>query len=90
VVCKQLGYSGAINFTIGSYFGVVPSLFAFDNVKCIGNETDLNDCPHLNDDDCSLEEGAGVICGTENGSYPSTTNQAWIDYTGLVKMFSVE
>ena len=54
-----------VPYQLRSHFGFVPTLFAFDNVKCIGNETSLNDCPHLDDNDCNFEEGAGVVCGSE-------------------------
>jgi hypothetical protein len=66
VVCQQLGYNGVINFTLASTFGPVPSFYAFDNVNCSGKETSLNDCPHLNEDDCTSFEGAGVVCNTES------------------------
>jgi hypothetical protein len=54
-----------VNFTAGSFYGPVPSLFAFDNVSCSGNETNLNECPHLDYDDCTAFEGAGVFCSDE-------------------------
>ena len=36
--------------------------FIMDNVKCVGTEETLEDCPHLTTDDCEAREGAGVIC----------------------------
>ena len=93
MVCRQLGFQGAIKFTTRSAFGTVPTLFAFDNVRCNGNETSLNDCPHLNTDDCSLEEGAGVVCGAETGPYIPPTNPVSSNnnYTGktMNRYFSV-
>jgi hypothetical protein len=63
----------------------VPTLFAFDNVMCIGNESSLNDCPHLDDNDCNFEEGAGVVCGDTVTTYahasPQTSSRA--NYTGF-------
>jgi len=65
VVCKQLGFpAGALSNRCCSSFGSVPADFSYDNVKCTGNETSLDSCPHLNTDDCDATEGAGVICNT--------------------------
>ena len=34
-----------------------------DDVRCVGNETTLLDCPHTTQENCGPNEGAGVICG---------------------------
>ena len=36
-----------------------------DNVRCEGDESSLDKCPHRTEDeeDCGTSEGAGVICG---------------------------
>ena len=63
IVCKELGFERALNFTTESFFGpVTGSRFSMDNVKCRGDEMSIVDCPHDDDDDCSDLEGAGVIC----------------------------
>ena len=36
--------------------------FIMDEVKCVGTEETLEDCPHLTIHDCGVNEGAGVIC----------------------------
>ena len=33
-----------------------------DNVRCNGTEARLEDCYHLDSDDCDDLEGAGVVC----------------------------
>lgn len=88
VVCKQLGFSGALNFTVRSHFGYVPTLFALDNVNCVGNEASLNDCPHVDDNDCNFEEGAGVVCGDSVTNYDEPTAQAvaGTNYTGMTNI----
>ena len=58
---RQLGFSGGTR-TYGSYFGVVPSTMAMDNVGCVGTESYLRSCPHSTADNCGPDEGAGVIC----------------------------
>ena len=57
----MLGYKAG-QPTLQSQFGSVPSIFAMDNVNCIGNETSLLDCTHLTENNCGPTEGAGVIC----------------------------
>ena len=38
------------------------NVFAMDNVRCNGTEARLEDCYHLDSDDCGELEGAGVVC----------------------------
>ena len=59
---RMLGYSSG-NPTMRSQFGRVNSTFAMDDVRCVGNETTLLDCPHTTQENCGPTEGAGVICG---------------------------
>jgi hypothetical protein len=37
-------------------------VFSYDEVGCTGNELTLDQCPHVNNDDCGPSEGAGVTC----------------------------
>ena len=46
VACRELGFIGALNFTMESYYGRTSSDFAMDDVKCDGTEARLLDCPH--------------------------------------------
>ncbi len=57
VVCQQLGFVGAIQFTTGSFFGSATPIFSFDDIKCVGLESSLDECPHLDDNDCGPDEG---------------------------------
>ena len=57
----MLGYSTGVP-TLHSRFGSVPATFAMDNVQCLGTEASILDCPHLTEDNCDADEGAGVIC----------------------------
>ena len=36
--------------------------FVMDDVKCLGTEQSLDECPHNSQHDCKGEEGAGVVC----------------------------
>jgi hypothetical protein len=58
-----LGYLRAQDFTTDSKFGNVLPDFSFDDVVCSGNEASLENCDFSkDDDDCEINEGAGVIC----------------------------
>ncbi len=62
VVCKQLGYSGAIAHFSSSSLGSVYAGFSYDDVKCTGTERTLDECVHSNVHNCGPNEGAGVEC----------------------------
>ena len=51
-------------------FGLGDGRFWFDELECLGNETDLINCPSngLGKHDCWEYETAGVICGMETHS----------------------
>ena len=46
VVCRQLGYSGAVSPLSSSHFGQGKGQIWLDNLDCRGNETNLSECPH--------------------------------------------
>ena len=60
-VSRMLGFLGG-KFTKESQFGKVPNDFSMDDVKCLGRETNLGECPHTVAENCNGDEGAGVIC----------------------------
>ena len=64
----MLGYGNG-TFTRESQFGIVPDgNFGMDDVKCVGTETSILDCPHLTVDNCGPGEAAGAICSNYLGS----------------------
>jgi len=67
VACKQLGFTGATSVRCCSPYGAVPVNFSYDDVKCLGTETSLNACPHLNTHDCGSGEGLWIVCATAAG-----------------------
>ena len=70
IVCRQLGYPGAISHYSGSYFGQVPDKHSYSSVSCFGSETIMDECIHSNyPASCGSSDGAGVHCS----SYPTTT-----------------
>uniref|UniRef100_H3B609 Soluble scavenger receptor cysteine-rich domain-containing protein SSC5D n=1 Tax=Latimeria chalumnae TaxID=7897 RepID=H3B609_LATCH len=64
IVCKQLGYEEADNFTVHAYFGKGTGPILLDEVKCSENELDLFTCSNSGweDHNCGHNEDAGVIC----------------------------
>jgi len=68
VACRELGYIGAVNFTMHSKYGTTLPIFAMDDVQCDGTEERLLDCPHTKHDNCGGHEAAGVVCDTSTST----------------------
>ena len=64
VVCRQLGYTGAVSAHGSATYGKGSGPIHYDNVQCTGNETRLADCPHngIGLHNCGHSEDAGVKC----------------------------
>lgn len=73
VICKQLGYPGAIGYETGAHFGSGSGPVFLDHVTCDGSEHFITEC----DDNgwythtCSHEEDVGVRCQIP-GSFKSS------------------
>ncbi|XP_076834262.1 HHIP-like protein 1 [Brachyhypopomus gauderio] len=66
VVCRQLGFSGALKASKSAEFGEGKHLKTLlDDVQCEGTEETLLDCQHagVGVHNCAHYEDAGVICG---------------------------
>ena len=65
VVCRQLGFPGASGFTVRARtFGEGSGPIFLDNVRCVGDETSINDCVKnaIGFHNCLHSDDAGVIC----------------------------
>lgn len=64
VVCRQLGFDGAIKPTTNGHFGQARRRYWMDNVYCDGTEEELAKCRFDGwaVSDCESSEAAGVIC----------------------------
>ena len=64
VVCRQLGYLGAIAVYQSAHYGQGVGPILLHNVKCIGREYNLWECPHTiwNMENCGHHKDAGVVC----------------------------
>ncbi|XP_071493010.1 uncharacterized protein [Diadema antillarum] len=73
VVCKQLGFPGAIEATSAASFGPGVGLILLDDVHCEGNEATLGVCNRNHSwtqHDCGHAEDAGVRCVPACSSSP--------------------
>lgn len=64
VLCRQLGYSGALSAPCCAAYGEGSDRIWLDDVQCQGGEASLLDCPH-NDwgsNNCRHEEDASIVC----------------------------
>ena len=64
VVCKELGFSSALEITREAYFGPVYRDFTTNNVACTGDEEALELCQRQDKSNtiCTRKEAAGVVC----------------------------
>ncbi len=73
MVCRQLGYDGAVAAKGNAYFGEGQGYIMLDKVNCVGNETVLAECETSEwyDHTCQHNRDAGVMCATEPGKRKS-------------------
>ena len=67
VICRMLGYSGALAAFGGAYYGRGRGKILMDQLECAGDEQDIFDCPMnaaIGVHDCSHREDAGVECNS--------------------------
>ena len=64
VMCRQLGYRGAVTAHQSAHFGQGTGSILLDNLHCNGWESSLLRCTHngINSHNCGHSEDAGVTC----------------------------
>uniref|UniRef100_A0A8C1S7X5 SRCR domain-containing protein n=1 Tax=Cyprinus carpio TaxID=7962 RepID=A0A8C1S7X5_CYPCA len=79
VVCRQLGFPGAISVTPGGQYGEGSGPIWLDDMNCKGSESSLSDCSFKGwgVTDCSHKEDAGVVC--ETGTNITSNRQFFLD-----------
>ena len=67
VVCKILGFDGALAAPGSATFGAGSGKIFFDDVRCKGSEDTLAECNHrgLGVNNCDHDSDAGVFCFKE-------------------------
>jgi len=66
VLCRQLGFSGALSAPCCAAYGEGLDPIWLDDVNCSGGETSLLDCPHREwgQHNCGHNEDASIVCNT--------------------------
>ena len=79
VVCRELGFPGAISFSCCAAFGQGNGPIWLDEVRCTGSETSLSSCSHRGwgTQNCVHHEDAGVNCQGEYDSGTSLFRTHW-------------
>ena len=64
VVCRQLGYRGAVTAHHSAHFGQGSGQILLDDLRCTGKEGSLLECSHsgINNHNCWHGENASVTC----------------------------
>ncbi|XP_065835665.1 neurotrypsin-like isoform X2 [Oscarella lobularis] len=83
IFCRQLGYKDVVMITRNSYHGNGSQPSWMNNVRCLGVEKRIEDCPFDGwyERRCSERESAGAICAPAlaptTGSPAATTSPPW-------------
>ena len=62
VVCRQLGFDQALDYTPGGYFGQSTGPIHMSNVMCTGNEAFITDCTFSATHSCDHSQDVGIYC----------------------------
>ena len=68
VVCRELGFPGAVKVFYAATFGEGDGPIWMDRTQCTGNESSLTECRHRRSGqgNCGHNKDAGVMCSSGN------------------------
>ena len=82
VICRQLGFVGAVRAVRDAHFGEGTGPVWMDDVGCSGDESTLDKCSHngWGNNDCSHMDDAGVLCVIPDDQtlFPTTNGMSCI------------
>ena len=77
VVCRELGFPGAITFSCCATFGQGTGPIWLDDLRCTGSERSLSTCAHpgwgIHVHNCNHGEDVGVYCQCEHHMHITCT-----------------
>ncbi|XP_041959431.1 uncharacterized protein LOC121718485 [Alosa sapidissima] len=84
VVCRVMGCGPALQASQGAIFGQGSGQIWMDDVRCVGNETFLTQCPHVGfgNHNCGHTKDAGVVCAEICSTY-TNLSEPWRNYNFL-------
>ncbi|XP_062388348.1 deleted in malignant brain tumors 1 protein-like [Sardina pilchardus] len=81
VVCRVMGCGPAVQALSGAQFGQGSGQIWMDDVRCVGQETLLTQCPHsgFGNHNCGHTKDAGVVCAEICSNY-TDLSEPWRNY----------
>ena len=94
VVCRQLGYDGALSALRHGAFGKGTGPIWLDRVQCGGSEESVSQCAHARWEghSCSHHNDASVVCHQIKGKFNDTRSylnnlNSYYSMVGILKIF---